>query len=156
MFKTQGFTLIELMIVVAIIGILAAIALPQYQTYIAKSQVTRVMSEGSYVKSVVELCISEGKTPMGTGITECNLYAAGSNLMVGNTQSNPIQANTGVAQIEPLTIGVTPTVTATFGNTSAAVLQTSPAGNIVWVRSKDGSWSCTSNVDAKYKQSGCF
>jgi type IV pilus assembly protein PilA len=154
--KTKGFTLIELMIVVAIIGILAAIAVPQYQTYIAKSQVTRVMSEAGYVKSVVELCISDGKTPMGTGRGECNLYASGSNLINGLTQSNQIAANTGVAQVEPLAIGITPTVTAIFGNAASMFLQTSPAGNVVWTRSAAGSWSCTTNVDAKYKPSGCL
>lgn len=156
MYKTKGFTLIELMIVVAIIAILAAIAVPQYQTYIAKSQVTRVMSEASYVKSVVELCISDGKTPMGIGANQCNLSASGSNLIDGETQSNPIQPNTGVAQIEPLTIGVTPTVTATFGNAASVSLRTSPAGTIVWTRSADGAWSCSTNVDAKYKPSGCL
>ena len=50
------------MIVVAIIGILAAIAIPQYQNYIAKSQVSRVMSETGSMKTVVEDCILNGKT----------------------------------------------------------------------------------------------
>jgi type IV pilus assembly protein PilA len=81
-----------LMIVVAIIGILAAIAIPQYQNYIAKSQVSRVMSETGSLKTVIETCILDGKAAAACqiGWTASNLLAA-SGTSNESTAENPGQ-----------------------------------------------------------------
>jgi len=62
----QGFTLIELMIVVAIIGILASIAIPAYQDYIKKAKFTEVISISNSYKSAISLCLQENALTLAT------------------------------------------------------------------------------------------
>lgn len=73
----KGFTLIELMIVVAIIGILAAIAIPQYQDYTARTQVTRAVSEVSALKTAAESAILEGKEIVSSATPKDTQYDIG-------------------------------------------------------------------------------
>ncbi|PSV45450.1 pilin [Photobacterium sp. GB-36] len=80
--KQQGFTLIELMIVVAVIGVLAAIAIPKYQDYVAKSELGAGLATISSLKTNVEAyVVSEGTFPDGTtsGETPADLGAINPN-----------------------------------------------------------------------------
>lgn len=152
----KGFTLIELMIVVAIIGILAAIAIPAYQNYIARSQVTRVMGEAGNIKTAVDNCLLNGKLTLGQLGTECQLDATGSNLQTGAKQdgSTAVATGTGVPQVtSPLTAATV--ITATFGNGAAADLQVASQNTLLWTRAVDGTWTCTTTVLAKYRPASC-
>ena len=153
----KGFTLIELMIVIAIIGILAAIAIPQYQNYITRSQASRVMGETSQIKTAVETCILDGRT---TKITHKGPVAAAdvaTTCVTGATQSNLLgaDATTTVEKGYPavtISDNGTAKIIATFGTNAATALKTKTLG---WARTADGTWSCSTNIDEKYRPTGC-
>jgi type IV pilus assembly protein PilA len=69
----KGFTLIELMIVVAIIGILAAVAIPAYQDYTVKAKLSNAMAAVGSVKTAVVVCAQEN----GGVLTSCDTGASG-------------------------------------------------------------------------------
>ena len=119
----KGFTLIELMIVVAIIGILAAIAIPAYQNYIAKSQVTRVLAEVSPMKTAIETNLLDGKdvTIAGDlGYTTSSLQPAAP--VITSSKANG-----------------TATVTATMGGAASAAVT---GAKVVLSRGATGAWTC--------------
>ena len=123
----KGFTLIELMIVVAIIGILAAIAIPAYQDYTVRSQVT----EGMNLASAVETGVAEYYA--NTGNWPSTLLLAG----IGNTPSGKY-----VASVDVGTSGV---ITVTYGNQANANINA--ANNTLSLtpglsQNMDVSWIC--------------
>ena len=87
-YQHQGFTLIELMIVVAIIGILAALAIPSYQGYVAKTQVSRAVSEVGAYRTAFESNLSNNEA-----INNASLGYVPSQLTTGNAATQIATAN---------------------------------------------------------------
>lgn len=139
----KGFTLIELMIVVAIIGILAAVAIPAYQDYIARAQ----MSEG------VSLTAS-AKTPLAEYFSDKGTWPLDASDVMGNQAGKYTSTVTFGSGVGATTTSIT--VTARMKTTG---INTSITSGMLSLATSDGgkTWSCTTstNLSAKYVPSSC-
>ncbi|MBE3660092.1 prepilin-type N-terminal cleavage/methylation domain-containing protein [Vibrio navarrensis] len=138
--KQQGFTLIELMIVVAIIGVLSAVAIPAYKSYVAKSEAATAAATVRGLLTNIDMYQQEvGSFP--TDITK-----------VGGTQTMNAFGSIGLASTAS---GGTATFTFTDGS-----LKTGGAGNnaatIIYTKDNLTGWSCTHTIqDTSVVPSGC-
>ena len=141
----QGFTLIELMIVVAIIGILAAIAIPAYSDYTIRAKVSEGLNLASAAKSAVsEYRISQGAWPTGNS-------SAGLSTSIKSKYVRSVLVSGGGAAISPITVTFTNTLDAdTNGDT--LIFNPSFTGATV-------DWTCSNTavatLDSKYRPANC-
>jgi type IV pilus assembly protein PilA len=131
----QGFTLIELMIVVAIIGILAAIAIPAYQDYTIRAKV----SEGLNLASSAKTSVSEYRLSMNR-MPATNASAGISNTVSSGYVSSVLVGAAGVITVtmNPTTLGATGTITLTPTVASSSV-----------------TWVCAGLLASKYLPANC-
>ena len=145
----QGFTLIELMIVVAIIGILAAIALPAYQDYLVRSKVTEVLARGAEGKtSVAEFMSANGRFP--STLESAGLTSAGVHWV---QKAGGLSQTPGGAGTYKLTLITSSQIGAPGANAKQIDLLalSSAGGQVVW-KCQTGA---TSPIEARYLPASC-
>jgi type IV pilus assembly protein PilA len=149
MARQRGFTLIELMIVVAIIAILAAIAISQYQDYVAKAQVSEAFSLADGLKTKVSEVYTQTASCPANGAPGTGIPTATS--IVGKYVAQTVTAGT------PSTDGGC-TLEMTFkttGSVAPPLTSKTIVFKLVGVDSGSSHWNCSSAIPAKFLPKTC-
>ena len=150
----KGFTLIELMIVVAIIGILAAVALPAYQDYTARAQATEGMTLLGGLKvplaeaisnNVLASACSTAAAVAGDAAAVPPVPAVPAGAL--NSTNNLVLTGKYVSGITAAVSGTTCNLTATFNSTGVSDKLSGKQLRFKY-NPENGNWSCSSNIDA--------
>jgi type IV pilus assembly protein PilA len=143
----KGFTLIELMIVVAIIGILAAIAIPAYQDYTIRSQV----SEGLSLAAGAKTAIAEVKTTGGTWPTDNDAAGISAETDIKGSYVTQVEVVDGV-----ITITYGGKANSAITGDTLVLSPISNVGSIAWSCKADGTGGATvGSLATKYVPSSC-
>ena len=141
----RGFTLIELMIVVAIVGILAAVAIPAYQDYTVRARVTEGLSLASAAKVTVAENAATGAASLANGYVSPTADAAKVTGIVITPASGVITISYGTKIETGKAIAMVPTA-----GGAALVAGTPPSGAIVWACNGAGT-----TLASKFRPSEC-